>query len=204
MNLLITLIIAATLAPVVAIDRAIGPMSQDEGRDAVALGRTRDAAMYDAFHAGYQLAPSGDVERVEVITEFRRAVMIVRQHAEFGEYTFNEANLARALAPYRGLVTFTAQLRVHPLNNFAVPPAFEMYVRSGPATPPLRSTNFKRESVYPPGISGKHKSRAMTAFTLELTVPRADIAAAADPALVIVNDAGNPVWQAKLDLSRFR
>jgi hypothetical protein len=44
----------------------------------------------------------------------------------------------------------------------------------------------------------------MTGFTLELTVPRADISGAAEPALVIVNEAGDIIWQARLDLARFR
>ena len=55
--------------------------------------------LYDAFHSGYYLTPSGEVERAEVITEFRRAVLIVREHADFGEYPFNETSLARALGP---------------------------------------------------------------------------------------------------------
>src|SRR5919108_3359861 len=84
--------------------------TQESLRDAVALGRTRDSALYSAFHAGYVLAASGEVESVELITEFRRAVMIVREHADAGEYSFNENNLARAMAPYQGLVTFIARL----------------------------------------------------------------------------------------------
>ena len=163
----------------------------------MALGRTRDPAQYDAFHAGYVLSPSGEVERVEVITEFRRAVLIVRQHAEMGEYSFNENNLARALVPYRGLVTFTAQLRLHPLHNYATPPGYEMYVQTGPTTKPIAPSSFKREPVYPPGRPDTPP--AMSGFVLILTVPRADISGAADPALVIVNEASDVVWRARLE-----
>jgi hypothetical protein len=202
MDILIGLIVAVlTAAPAATIDSGQAP-SQSEAHDAVALGRTRDPAQYDAFHAGYVLSPSGEVERVEVITEFRRAVLIVRQHAEMGEYSFNENNLARALVPYRGLVTFTAQLRLHPLHNYATPPGYEMYVQTGPTTKPIAPSSFKREPVYPPGRPDTPP--AMSGFVLILTVPRADISGAADPALVIVNEASDVVWRARLDLSRFR
>ena len=39
----------------------------------------------------------------------------------------------------------------------------------------------------------------MTGFVLELVVPRADISGAVEPALVIVNEAGDIVWQARLE-----
>jgi hypothetical protein len=203
MDLLMCAILVARLWGGGLIDRsALQASPSDEAHDAVALGRTRDPALYDAFHSGYYLTPAGEVEHAEVITEFRRAVLIVRQHADFGEYSFNETNLARALGPYRGLVTFTAQLRLHPLHNYAKPPSYEMYVRTGPSTPPIRPSTFKREGVYPPGSFDKPP--AMTGFVLELVVPRADISGAVEPALVIVNEAGDIVWQARLDLSRFR
>ena len=181
---------------------ALSVPSQDTARDAVNLGRTRDPALYNAFHTGYYLTPSGDVERVEVITEFRRAVMIVRERADLGEHTFNENNLARALAPYRGLVTFVAQLRLNPLHTYAVPPSYEMYVRTGPATKPIAAASFMREPTYPPGFF--ETAPAMTGFRLETSVARAEISGAADPALVITNDRGDVIWQARIDLSRFR
>ena len=203
MDILICVVLVARLWGGGLIDRsAVQVSAKDEAHDAVVLGHTRDPALYDAFHSGYYLTPSGEVERAEVITEFRRAVLIVREHADFGEYSFNETSLARALGPYRGVVTFTAQLRLHPLHNYAKPPGYEMYVRTGPSTPPIRPSTFKREAIYPPGTF--KKPVPMTGFTLELTVPRADISGAAEPALVIVNEAGDIIWQARLDLARFR
>jgi hypothetical protein len=174
---------------------------QDPLRDAVNLGRTHDQQLYASFHSGYFLASSGEVERVEVITEFRRAVLIVREHADMGEYSFNENNLTRALAAYRGLVTFVAELRLNPLHAYQKPPAYEMYVRTGPLTKPVAPVAFKRDPVYPPGsfVTGP-----MTGFRLEATVRRDDVTAAPEPILVITNDRADIIWQARLDLSRFR
>jgi hypothetical protein len=199
------ILIALILAVLAAARTGPAPRQQEtsnDAHDAVALGRTRDPALYDAFHAGYVLTPSAEVQRVEVITEFRRAVLIVRQHVEMGEFSFNENNLARALVPFHGLVTFVAQLGLHPLHNFSKPPLYEMYVQTGPTTKPVPPTTFKREPVYPPGRPDTPP--AMNGFLLELTVPRVDVSGASDPVLVIVNETSDVVWRGRLDMSRFR
>ncbi len=178
-------------------------MSQgDSLRDAVNLGRTHDAALYEAFLAGYRLTPSGDVDSVDVITEFRRAAMLVRQHADTGEYSYNENNLATDLAPFRGLVTFIAQVRLNPLNTYVKPPSYDMYVRTGASTKPIAPSAFKRDPVLPVGAVGP--GNTIIGVKLEATFSRADLSGASDPYLVITNDRGEVIWQARIDLSRFR
>jgi hypothetical protein len=174
----------------------------DSARDALNLGRTHDQALYDAFNAGYRLTPSGIVDSVEVITEFRRAVLIVREHAVQGEYSFTANDLASALTPYRGTVTFVAQVRLHPLNTYAAPPAYDLYVRTGPQSKPVAAPSIKRDPVFPPGSLGPGSS--MTAIRLEASFPRGDIADAAEPALVVTDEHGAVVWQTRIDLARFR
>jgi hypothetical protein len=174
----------------------------DSLRDAVNLGRTHDRAMYEAFNAGYRLTPSGDVDSAEVITEFRRAVMIVRQHADSGEYSFNENGLAAELAPYRGLVTIVAQVRLNPLNTYVKPPSYDMYVRTGASTKPVAPSAFKREAVYPPGMGPP--GSPLIGVRLEATFSRADVATAPEPYVVVTDDRANILWQARFDLSRFR
>lgn len=181
---------------------AVGLSMQDAPKDAVALGRTRDAALYGAFHAGYALAPAGEIGHAEVITEFRRAVLIVRQHADLGEYSFNENNLAREMKAYRGRVAFVVEVRLHPLHTYSSPPLYDIYVRTGPTTPPVALTGLKREPVYPPGFYDT--SPGFTSFRLEGSVAREAIAGAEEPALVVTNDRGAVIWQARLDLTRFR
>jgi hypothetical protein len=170
--------------------------------EALALGRTHDQALYDAFNAGYKLAASGDVASVEVITEFRRAVLLVREHANQGEYSFTEHDLAGALAPFRGTVAFVAILRLNPLNTYTQPPSCDLYIRTGPASKPLPPTNLRRDPVYPPGIG--IPGGAMTGVRLEGTFSGAEINGAKDPFLVIVDPNGRVVWEGRVDLSRFR
>jgi hypothetical protein len=183
---------------------AMTPLVQqpDSARDALSLGRTHDQALYDAFNAGYRLTPSGIVDGVEIITEFRRAVLIVREHALQGEYSFTANDLATALTPYRGTVTFVVQVRLHPLNTYAAPPAYDLYVRTGPQSKPVAAPAIKRDPVYPPGSIGPGSS--MTGIRLEASFPRADIADAAEPTLIVNDEHGAVVWQTRIDLTRFR
>jgi hypothetical protein len=170
--------------------------------DALALGRTHDQATFDAFNAGYELPVSGIVERVELVTEFRRAVLLVRQHAEQGEYSFTARNLAEAMAPYRGTIAIIAVVRLNPLNTFATPPNYDLYVTTGPGSPPIAPPTIDRDAIYPPGISPP--GSAMTAVRLTASFPRDAIAAAHDPAIVIADHQGTIIWQGPLDLARYR
>ena len=179
-----------------------GASQTDDVRDAMNLGRTHDQALYDAFNAGYRLTPSGVIDSVEVITEFRRAVLIVRDHANRGEYSFTANDLASTLAPYRGQVTFIAQVHLHPLNTFAAAPAYDLYVRTGPQSKPAASPAIKRDPVYAPGGAGP--GHAIAAVRLEASFARADIMNAADPTLVLIDEHGAILWQTRFDLARFR
>lgn len=170
--------------------------------DALALGRTHDQAAFDAFNAGYQLPTSGIVERVELVTEFRRAVLLVRQRADQGEYSFTARNLEEAMAPYRGTIAIVAVVRLNPLNNFATPPDYDLYISTGPGSPPIAPPTIDRDAVYPPGISPP--GSAMTAVQLTASFSRDAIAAVHDPAIVIADHQGTIIWQGPLDLTRYR
>jgi len=174
----------------------------DDARDAMNLGRTHDQALYDAFNAGYRLTPSGVVDSVEVVTEFRRAVLIVREHAMNGEYSFTANDLGSALAPYRGQVSVIAQVRLHPLNTYATAPKYDLYVRTGPHSKPVAAPSIKRDPVYALGSAGP--GNTIVGIRLEASFPRADVMSATEPTLIIIDEHGNPVWQTRIDLTRFR
>jgi len=168
-------------------------------REAIALGKTRDEALFASFNKGYALAASGPVESAEIITEFRREVLIVRGKAEQGELAITERDVATAMAPYRGRVEFIVQVRLHPLNVYVKAPAYDVYVRSGPRTGPIAAEKQTREPVFALGEGG-----GIIAVRLDATFPRAAIETAPSPLLVVNDDQGNIIWQALLDLSRFR
>jgi len=189
-----------TIVTVIALTLAFA--QADPARDALRLGRTGDQALYDAFNAGYQLPASGPVSNAEVITEFRRAVLIVRDHANQGEYGFTERDLERAMAPYRGLVTVIVDVRLNPLNTFIKAPPYNLYIQTGPTTRALGPRNFERTSQF--GVPMPSPGTPLTGVHLQGTFLAADINGASAPTLVVVDDKGDVLWSARLDLSRFR
>jgi hypothetical protein len=170
-------------------------------RQAFELGRTRDDALFKAFNVGYELPVNNALDRAEIITEFRRAVLLVRDKYKFGDLGMTEFDLTKAMEPYEGTVAFVAEVRLNPLHTYATPPSYELYVATGPASKPLAANALKRDPVYPPGLG---VSVSFVGVRLEGTFNRADIERAAEPTLTVTDDKGNALWQARIDLSRYR
>ncbi|HEX6465339.1 MAG TPA: hypothetical protein VFZ98_12830 [Vicinamibacterales bacterium] len=190
MSLRSVLIVACTLA-----------LAQDPFRDALNLGHTHDAALFDSFNRGYALSASGTIDSAEIITEFRRAALLVRQREALGDYIQDTRTVSNALAPFAGLVTFVVQARLNPLNTYHQAPNYELYISTGPSTKPLAGKPFLREPIYPmhaPAGAG------MIAVRLTASFPRADIESAPRPSLVVTDDRAELLWQARLDLGRYR
>src|SRR5215831_11142387 len=96
-----------------------GPVQQQPSvRDVFELARTHDQALWDAFNHGYDLTPAGAIDRAEVITEFRRAVLFVHDEVGKGQVSLTDLDLSKAMAPFSGLVTVVADVRLHPLNTY--------------------------------------------------------------------------------------
>ncbi len=169
--------------------------------EAMSLGRTRDDALFESFNKSYSLSASGTIDQAEVVTEFRRAVLIVRERARHADYAFGADDLASALVPYRGLVTFIVQVRLNPLNVFIKEPAYHLYIRTGPTSPPIAPAMMKRDAMYPPG--GQPGGPAV-AVRLEGSFPRAAIEGAPSPMLIVTDEKAEVLWQARIDLSRYR
>jgi len=176
-------------------------LAQDPMRDALTLGHTRDQSLFDSFNRGYAIGVSGTIDSAEVITEFRRAVLLVRERDNLGDYIQDTRSLTNALAPFAGLVTFVVQVRMNPLNTFAKPPGYELYVSTGPTTKAIGPKPFQREAMYPLGGA---PGSAMVDVRLTGSFPRADIESASRPELVVTDDKADVLWSTRIDLSRYR
>ena len=169
-------------------------------RDALALGRTRDDALFESFNKGYSLAVSDIIETAEIITEFRRAVLLVRERTMQGDYVVTDATLTRAMAPHLGQIGFIVQVRLAPFNTFINPPAYDVYVSTGPTTKPLADKTLKREPVYALGPPGS----PIVGVRIQATFAKAEIERAKQPELIVIDDKAEIIWRARIDLSRFR
>src|SRR5205085_31643 len=67
-------------APRIAVLLLLLQPPADAVRDALNLGQTHADRLFAAFNRGYELTPSGTIDSAEIITEFRREVLIVRKH----------------------------------------------------------------------------------------------------------------------------
>jgi hypothetical protein len=169
-------------------------------RDALRLGRSQDEAVYTALANGYNLTVSGPITNAEVITEFRRAVMIARDRLRTGDVSLTEYDLAQAMKPYANTVGFVVQVKLPPLNTYTSVPAYDLYVASGPGTPPIAATKVRRTPVYLMGAA----DGPLVGVRIEVTMPRDAVAGARAPELVVTNDAADVLWRVRIDLSRFR
>ena len=170
-------------------------------QDALRLGRSPDASLYAAFTKGYELPVSDPIGSAEIITEFRRAVLIVREHMQRGEVGYTDHELAAAMAPYLGQVTFIVNVNLHPLNTYTKMPAYDLYVSSGATSAPIASeTPIRRDPIYALGPPGS----PLVGLRLEVTLPREKLAAARAPELIVTNETADVVWRGRIDLTRYR
>jgi hypothetical protein len=90
------------------------------------------------FHQPYIVVLNDPaVERVEVVTEFRRYELVAEEQLRAGNWLFNKGlRVAReALAAFRGQLTIRSKLRFHPQNALNVLPVCENRVGNPPLAP---------------------------------------------------------------------
>jgi hypothetical protein len=177
-------------------------MDGNDMERALAIARARDAERQQ-FHSRYVINLSDPaVTQLEVITEFRRLVIIAEDHVLRGDWMFTRGLRAaeQALAPSRGMLTIRARVRFNPLNTFIVPPDYALAVGipSGVLVPvdtqltPQFSTPFKNRQ-------GKTLTSLMGA-TLESTLPADQIGQTSRPIAVTLD--GKEVVRATVEFSR--
>ena len=117
----------------------VSPMSGSDLERALALSRSRDAERQQ-FHRRYITELSDPVvTQVEIVTDFRRVVMIAEEHVLHGDWMFTRGVRAaeEAIKPTRGTVTIRAQVRFNPLNTFIEAPPYKLAMgRPGAPEPP--------------------------------------------------------------------
>jgi hypothetical protein len=83
------------------------------------------------FHAPYIVSVNDPtLERLEVITEYRRYVVTTEEQLRLGHWLFAQTieGAQQLVRPWRGRVSLTARLRFHPQNTFNTVPAYDLTV----------------------------------------------------------------------------
>ncbi|MEP6915555.1 MAG: hypothetical protein ABJC89_07905 [Acidobacteriota bacterium] len=105
------------------------------------------------FHAAYRV-PVTDafVETLEIITEYRRAVLLAEQRIAAGEWAFGLSSrwAEEALRPWKGKVSVRSRIRFHPQNVYPALPRIDITIGTGAdLQSPLRTGS---NPMYAPGI----------------------------------------------------
>jgi hypothetical protein len=115
--------VIAMVAPVTTLDLDVTPQDIERAL-AIARGSDRERA---TFHAAYIVKVDDSfLESVEVVSEYRRVVLLAEDRARKGDRAFGYSlKLAQqALGPWHRRLSVIARLRFHPQNNYVdVPPA---------------------------------------------------------------------------------
>ncbi|HYU80955.1 MAG TPA: hypothetical protein VEK56_18345 [Vicinamibacterales bacterium] len=115
----------AARASVGAINLTLTPADVDR---ALTIARASDAERA-RFHAPYISSSSNPiVERVEIVTELRRLVLVAEDHIRRGDRMFAySVRLAQdGVSPWKGRVSVVARLRFHPQNTYIGLPSVDV------------------------------------------------------------------------------
>ena len=86
------------------------------------------------FHAPYLLPGTADtIERLEVITEFRRVVLVTEERLAAGDWTFSSDTRAAgaAIRPWKDKVAIRARIRFHPHHLYTSAPPINIVIGAG-------------------------------------------------------------------------
>jgi hypothetical protein len=143
------------------------------------MARGRDSERQQ-FHRRYVFElRDATVPQIEVITEFRRLVLITEEHILRGDWMFSRGTRAgeEAIAPFRGRVTIRATVRLNPLNTYISAPPYKLALSANAGTAP-----FALDTQVSPQYSAPFKARggktvsSLVGATLEADVSSAEVA----------------------------
>lgn len=145
-------LVCGTPATLAAVQATLTPRAVDE---AVIIGQSGVERERTTFHAPYRLAVArAPVDFIEVITPFRRVVLIAEQLARSGNRAFSQRQALER--PDVGVeeIEVRVELTFHPLNTYVAVPAYEVTL-SGPGNSRIEPRTFDRTPRYGPRLDGR-------------------------------------------------
>ena len=149
-----SLFLVLAAATVAAIDLDISPADIEA---ALKVARAPESTRA-AFHARYVFASNHPaVERIEVVTESRRVVLIAESRIAGGDHLFAHGSRAvsEALRPWRGRVSVIARLRFHPQNTYVMAPSIDLVLRDNSGEVPRLDLRTETLLALSSGVPGE-------------------------------------------------
>ena len=95
--------------------------------EAVALGQNRTEAVHIRFHQPYRLqTPGTPVDHIDVVTPFRRIVMLAEERLQLGMRGFTQREAIAGLGDQASVIELRVEMTFHPLNVYVGVPAYDV------------------------------------------------------------------------------
>ena len=134
-----------------AIQTPLTPRLVDE---AVVLGKSAVERTHTAFHGPYRLnVARPPVDFIEVITPFRRVVLLTEQRVRSGERGFGQRQAMEDADVRAGELELRVELTFHPLNTYVGVPPYDVTLAAASGLP-IRPRTFSRTPRYGPRFEG--------------------------------------------------
>ena len=161
----------------------------------VARGGTAERV---SFHATYRTAAADPgIDRVEVITELRRMVLLAEIHGTGDGAWRDGRDAAEALAPYRGRLTVELRVRFRPGRGYTTLPELEVHLNGVTTMQPAIDLHI--EPIQSPGAATPGNRPAIVGAIIEAAFAAPSVRGV--HTLVIHVDHGDPLLAA-IDLTR--
>jgi hypothetical protein len=147
-------------------------MNGSEIERAQQVARGRDSERQQ-FHRRYLFDLKDDaVTQIEVVTEFRRLVLLTEEHIFRGDWLFSRSvpSAEKALASSRGMVTIKALVRFNPLNTYITPPPYLVALGAPGGAPSTLETQVTPQYSAPFKARGGKMVSSLVGATVEADV----------------------------------
>lgn len=102
---------------------------------ALALGQSRIESVHTRYHQAYRLQVARPpFDYIDVVTPFRRVVLIAEERSRLGIRGFTQREAAEALGRQAGVVELHVEMTFHPQNVFVGVPAYDVELAASPDT----------------------------------------------------------------------
>ena len=153
-----------------------------------------------SFHAPYIIHLDDPVvEQIDVITEYRRYVLVTEEQLRMGNWMFAQSpeRAREKVKPFRERLTLTARLRFHPQNTLIGVPPYEIAI-GDPARQPLELTRTPINGM----LSGRRGDRhaPLLGTVMDATFSVAEVGQGPQP--VRISLRGEAVAATTIDFSK--
>ena len=179
-------------------------MSTTQIERAQQVARSRDSER-TLFHRKYLFDLPGDtVTQIEVITEFRRLVLVTEDHLRVGDQMFSRGvrEAEAAMAPTRGILTLKAHVRFNPLNTYVGIPPLRLALGTT-VTEPLAELDTEVTGQFSLPYKDRRGNNAtvLTGAVLQADVPASSIGQTTRQVAVVLT--GKELARTSVDFARF-